>query len=931
MVEHFAQATGPVPSNLPSQLTSFVGRERELDELRPALPEARLLTLTGTGGCGKTRLALRLAADALEHFPDGVWWLELAPYAEPELVGRELASALGIRPLPGQTYLEAAQAHLAGRRTLVVFDNCEHLLEASAEAAQILLQGCPKTSVLATSRIALGIQGEAAWRVPPLTLPEAGGDLTRSDAVRLFLERSGKHRPTFVISETNAPLVTEICRALDGIPLAIELAAARIRMLSVEQIAARLTDRFRLLTDGPDTGPDRQQTLRASVDWSHDLLEPDEQMLLRRLGVFVGGFTLEAAEEVCSGHDLDGPNVLDLLTSLIDSSLVSVEEDGERIRYRLLETVRQYAVEHLDDAETGALRDRHRDFYLAFAERAERELLTPRQQDLLTLLDADAANLQAAIGWAAETEPDKALRLCAALVFWWRLRGFFSVAQQSFDRALSAAGTEPTPLRARVLWASALHSTFAADYQAAARTGQEALEMAEEVGDDSTLARTLDVLGTVQLPSDPVGARAGLERARELARASGDDWGLANATLTLAFSYLRCDAYEELERVLEDIFPLIDRIGYREWLSWYWCGRSWAALFRADIESFRERVGQAFPAPGELGEPVSEGTAVAFIALLEVSQGRAEAARARLEQSRERLIATGAAFALPFTEIVLAAAQSSLGEVDRARADLEAVVKSGADFGLFLAWASVQLADLLRVAGDATGAAGRARDARELAERVQNPIVVASANEVLGGLAIAGKEWSEAESLLHDALGLRVERQIWLHVPQTLDALAEVAAGLESYVESARILGAAERGRNDRGLVRWPPDEPRLNELERTLRDALGGEAFEAALAGGAALPLAEAVAWMRRARGSRKRPSGGWESLTPTEVEVVRLAAEGLTNPQIGERMFISRATVKTHLTHIYSKLDVKNRSELAAKAASRSSPLAPQDHPPG
>jgi class 3 adenylate cyclase len=300
------------PNNLPDQLTTFVGRNAELGQLGEALAETRLLTLTGAGGGGKTRLALQLAADLLEGFADGVWWVDLAPVSDPQLVGEALAGVLGVRPLPGMTMLEACGNYLASARALVVLDNCEHLLAGCAEVAEGLLHACPDLVVIATSRTPLGVAGETDWRVPPLSLPpperrrDSPAAVGQFDAVRLFIERARKARPNFAVTNDNAPAVAQICQELDGLPLAIELAAARVRMMSVEQIAAGLGDRFHLLTGGTRTVLPRHQTLRASVDWSHELLSDDERALLRRLSVFAGGFTLDLAEAVCADEELGG-------------------------------------------------------------------------------------------------------------------------------------------------------------------------------------------------------------------------------------------------------------------------------------------------------------------------------------------------------------------------------------------------------------------------------------------------------------------------------------------------------------------------------------------------------------------------------------------------------------------------------------------------
>src|SRR5262245_5916421 len=388
---------GSVPNNLPIQLSSFVGRGGELRQVERLLLERRLLTLTGAGGCGKTRLAVQSASEILERFPDGAWWVELAPLADERLVGSAIAESLGVRPLPGMTELQAAGACLAERRALIVLDNCEHLAQACAEAAEALLSAAPEIVVLATSRAPLTAAGETEWRVPSLSLPALNDEENgASDAVVLFVERAAAARPDLSLSPDDAEHVAAICSELDGMPLAIELAAARVRMLSVAQIAAGLSDRFRLLTGGPRTALPRLKTLRASVDWSYELLSDSERVLLSRLAAFAGGFTLKAAEEVCGGEAIESEHVLGLLGSLVDQSLVIAEATESGVRYRLLETVRQYGLERLADADEDRVRARHRDHFLALAEEAAPHLETQDQSEWLRLLDPEANNLAAA-------------------------------------------------------------------------------------------------------------------------------------------------------------------------------------------------------------------------------------------------------------------------------------------------------------------------------------------------------------------------------------------------------------------------------------------------------------------------------------------------------------------------------------------------------
>ncbi|HEY2259469.1 MAG TPA: LuxR C-terminal-related transcriptional regulator [Solirubrobacteraceae bacterium] len=915
------------PNNLPDQLTSFVGRGRELDELRGALADTRLLTLTGAGGAGKTRLALQIAADALEHFPDGAWWVDLAPLTDPQLVSDVLAGALGVRPLPLVTALQASCAHLSGSRALVVLDNCEHVLAASAETAEALLHACPDVTVIATSRTPLGIAGETDWRVPSLSLPapdrqpEALDILGQSDAVRLFIERARKARPNFAITDRNAPAVAQICHELDGLPLAIELAAARVRMLAAEQIAAGLGDRFRLLTGGTRTALPRQQTLRASVDWSHELLDARERTLLRRLSVFAGGFTLDLAEAVGSHDAIEPMAVLDLLASLVDKSLVVAEERSGTVRYRLLETVRQYGLERLIEAgEAACARDSHRDALLDLAERVAPQLHGPGQQQWLQVLDAEAANLAAALEHAVESDAERALRICVALTFWWKLRGYFLPAERGFAVALDAADPQPSSLRAKALWGRGYLAAWAVNIETGLSALDGAREMAELVGDQSTLARVLTMLGWIELFSDPDSCRVTSERGRQLGEVSGDDWAMLSSDMNLVYRHLFRLEIDQAERLLAEMLPLSEQRGYLELRAWHWLGRCFRPWMAGDREQLTKFTARALEFSRAAGEPSTEALANCFIASLELASGDPRAAVARLEPTRARAITAGAGLALAYTEYFLAPARAAVGEVAQARATLEPLVASGMDGGYLLASGLTNLADVLRIAGDPAGAEQRANEALALAERIGTPMVAATARETLGRLAAARADWERAESVLQEALALRVQYDMRIYLPGTFDALAEVAAGVESFDEAARILGAAQRARSELGLERWGPDAPGFARLQDTLREALGDQGFAAAHREGEALSATEAVTWMRHARGERKRPARGWESLTPTERRVVALVAQGLTNPQIGERMFITRGTVKVHLSHIFAKLGTGTRAELAAEATRRS-----------
>src|SRR5919202_492349 len=396
--------------NLPLELTSFIGREREIAEVKRLLlleGKDRLLTLTGPGGCGKTRLALKVAFEVVQEFEDGVWLVELSSLSDPDLVPQAVAFALGVREAPERSLTEVLTEHLKSKKMLLVLDNCEHVIDACAALADALLRACPELRILATSREALSIAGEATWLVPPLSLPDPEHpppveDLAGYEAVRLFLERAAAVSSRFELTERNAPAVAQVCRRVDGMPLAIELAAARARVLSVEQIASRLEDSFRLLATDSRTALPRQRTLRATIGWSHELLSQEEQALFRRLSVFAGGFALEAAEGVCAGVGIERDGVLDLLTHLVDKSLLLVaQQGGEEARYRVLETVRQYGAEKLKESgDEPEIRRRHADFFLKLAEEAEPGLMGPEQGEWLERLEQEHGNLRAALMWS---------------------------------------------------------------------------------------------------------------------------------------------------------------------------------------------------------------------------------------------------------------------------------------------------------------------------------------------------------------------------------------------------------------------------------------------------------------------------------------------------------------------------------------------------
>jgi predicted ATPase/class 3 adenylate cyclase len=529
-----------LPNNLPIQLTSFIGREREMAEARRLLQAARLLTLTGPGGTGKTRLSLQLAAEVAEMFPDGVWLAELAPLSDPALLPQTVASIWAVHAQPGRTMLDTLADYLLAKQLLLILDNCEHLIEACAQLAAGLLGACPRLKLLCSSREALSVPGETAQRVPSLSLPDPRAPLSvesfsQSEAARLFVERARAAQSSFELAPHNLAAISQICQRLDGIPLALELAAARTRLLSVEQIAQRLDDRFRLLTGGSRTALPRQQTLRALIDWSYDLLSPDEKTALGRLSVFTGGWTLDAAEAVL------GPDALEALSHLVDKSLVVVDQPGEsgEARYRLLETIRQYARDRLlESGDSASARDAHLRHFQRMALAAEPGL---RSRDLLKTLDTieiELDNLRSALEWALEADPRAAVQMAAGLTFFWQRRGHFHEGLEWVLTTLARYEALPQPapeavpaslaLRAKALWAAATISFALGGLNACYSHITASVELARAGNDPYVLVDALCMLGLCMIfigETGPVDAI--IDEADRALRVTGDQWGQA--------------------------------------------------------------------------------------------------------------------------------------------------------------------------------------------------------------------------------------------------------------------------------------------------------------------------------------------------------------------------------------------------------------------
>ncbi len=896
-------------SNLPVQLTSFVGRGTQLTQLRAILAENRLVTLTGAGGSGKTRLAVQVAGQLAAEFCDGVWYADLAPITDPEVVPVAVARALGLPDQPGRSTMDTLTRFVADRRMLVVLDNCEHLLDACADLVVALLGSCAGLTLLATSRESIGVAGEVGWRVPSLSLAD--------EAIALFTDRVRHVRPDFAVGADNAAAVSEICRRLDGLPLAIELAAARVRALSLPEILDSLHDRFRLLTGGARTAVRRQQTLRASVDWSHALLTEPERVLFRRLAAFLGGFDLPAARAVAGHDEVERFQVLDLLTLLVDKSLVLANDNevsGGRTRYRLLETVRQYALEKLGESrEADIVRARHRDHYTAMAALLDAPAGGDYEQHI-EQADLEIDNLRAAFGWSREnSDNEQALALASSLQPLWQARGRLREGLTWFDTALAddnAQHPEVAPaVRARALADSAMLGFWAGAAESRDRA-QQALAIAREVEDPALLARALTACGYIVGFFDAEAAREYLAEAIGLARAMGDRWQLSQILVTQAIVVagdpiaLRTAAEEG--RDLADAIG--DRFGSRR-CRW----RLGIALLlngdlAAAVAQFAAVADEAEAAHDEIFH--ADGLAGQGIAL--AHQGDTAAARAAADAA---VVATAELGGLKagVAYWALAVAALAAGDAATAQAATEAAwPREGAPPQTATGW-RIYKAQAALAGGDLVAAGRWADDAVSAATGA----LLSDALTARARVAIAQGEPDQAERDIHDALARAAEVEAYLFIPDILECLGTLAGQAGSHREAARLFGAAAAIRARIGAVRFKVYAAGYEASAAALRNAMGNAEFDAAWAEGAALSTEEAIAYAQRGRGQRKRPTSGWASLTPTERDVVRLVSEGLANNDIATRLFVSPRTVQSHLTHVYTKLGLSSRVQLVHEAA--------------
>ncbi len=624
-----------LPNNLPLQSTTFIGRERELREIKRHLLTARLLTLTGSAGTGKTRLGLQAAVDLLDSSSDGSWLVELAAITDPGLVPQTIASTLSIREEPGKKLVDTLIDTLRTKKMLIMVDNAEHLLNAVASLADQILRNCPQVQILATSREALAVNGEQTFRVPSMTMPDPARRYTREalvefESVKLFIDRAVLSQPTFEVTNQNAGAIAQLCHRLDGIPMAIELAAARVRALQVERIAERLDDRFRLLTGGARTALPRQQTLRAMIDWSYDLLTINEKTLLRRLSVFSGGWTLDAAEQVCAGvgDALESWEILDLLQSLVDKSLTIYDDTTQR--YRLTETIRVYGRDALEELlEAVGVRNKHLEYFLNLTETTEELILGPKAVEALSMLDAEQKNLRSAMEWGLDRgDPVRALHLANSLLQFFQMRGEYTEASTIYQALLAKAPEDAKLERALALAALGILGFRLTQFAAAREPLLLAHRLFSELGDESGAARVVNTLGVIalQLGNFEDAARS-FEKALPIFEKSGDPVRLAVLYNNLAILAIHHE--KDLQRArmyYTDALALNRQVGNRTYQAGNLSNLADIYHKEGDAETARTLAREACEMHLELGDMQNLQDSIEVLAPAELALGRPKVA-----------------------------------------------------------------------------------------------------------------------------------------------------------------------------------------------------------------------------------------------------------------------------------------------------------------
>ncbi len=903
---------------LPPRRSSFVGRTTDLEEIAARLERYAVVTLTGVGGVGKTALAVEAAwTEVSAGRAELAFYVDLVPCRSDEQVIAALVEGVGIRGAGAAPGLDAVTDAVSGRRSLLVVDNCEHVLESARRACDQLASRATNLRVLVTSRIPLDVEPECVWRVQPMAVPGEAGHPVATDAVTLFFARAAMAGMTLQPGSGELALAGSICRKAGGLPLALELVANRLRVASLTELAEGLaTSRW----PARNTGSGRHDSLDACLTWSHALLPADAGVVFRRLSVFPAGFDLDAAQEVAGTQPVGNGQVSVLVEQLVTASLLEADTSGTRTRFRFHEPVRQYAAARLADAgEEDLARWRHARVFLARAEAIEPMLFAPQAEKHCDLLESDRPDHDAALGWfLTRGAAAEAQRLAAALYFFWYTRGWFVTGLRWLRAALAAEAPVEPRVKLRTEVGLAQLAFIAGDYLASFAAIESALPVARVLGDDVVLARCLATAGYVWWLLDPERSAALFEEGLEAAHRCGDDWTRSTGLAGLGWARYFAGHFDAATGPLQDAIQLTAHSGRRQQFAMAVLGRAAVELWRGQLAAAEASAQQALGVLRAIGDATWTSAALAIVAEIERARGRLEAAG---QHAAEGIEVAGMAN----SAINVMIATGHLGRILLARGEpgaaphLDQAVQLARAFAVrpLLAWwldSLGELAELESRYGDAQSwyeqAVGHAAECGLAAD-------AARTRHHLGRLAWMRGDQASAVNSCHEALAGQLEAGDCLGLIETLETLGGLLIDEGRARRGLPLLAAATTARDGLGFPWRPMEASRIADWAAAGREHLGEQA-QPMWERGAGLSLEEAAAMARRGRGPRRRPAFGWASLTPAERNVADLVAGGLTNPEIAARLGIRAGTVKDHVSSALRKLGVRTRAELAAAVSS-------------
>ena len=845
--------------NIPIPLTSFVGREKELEEVAKLLLKSRLLTLTGAGGVGKTRLAIQVVADVMEMFSDGVWFLDLAPLSDPSLVPSTLINLLGLQESGERSVTDLLTGYFRSRTALIIFDNCEHLIESCAQLIHSLLLSCEGLTILATSREALRVSGEIPYRVPSLAIPSSDvqctvNDLANMESIRLFTERAAVISPDFTFNSQNALDIARICERLDGIPLAIELAAARTDVLSVQQIQKGLDDRFHLLTRGMRSSLPRHQTLRAMIKWSHDLLSEKERILYRRLAVFMGGWTLEAAKEVCSGNSIEASDILDLLSQLVNKSLILVEwKQGQETRYRMLETIRQYAGDRLlESDEREKLRQQHLTYFLKVAEQAEGGLRGAAKKGWMERLEVEHDNLRVALEWSLERNSaglESGLRVAGALFEFWYRRGHYHEGREWLERVFAKVSLTNAHItkrtRAKALYALGVIFWFLSNYHQAWTHAETCLTLHQELKDEAGIAHALSLLGlTARAQRDYARAIPLLEQSLAISRQLGDKQAICYRLHDLALVWWRHGEYKRAERFLDESLTFSFELGDTGSMAEIKAGLAAVAREQGNYHRAHTLFRESLSVFEELGNKYWIAGTLQDLGILSWRQGDYRQAEKQLEASLELFHKIGAQRAAARSLSVLGDVVLSQGDLKGARSLYEQVANITEALGdkLDKSRARQSLANIAFVEGDYATAQGLYEKSLARFREIHSKVDVASSLLNLGNIEWVCGNLDVARDFYGKSLRIRYELGNPHDIAASLERIAALATEHGQFARAARLFAAAAQMREATGAPLEPIARADYERDMAAIKAKLSGEKFAEEWALGRTLNLEQAI-----------------------------------------------------------------------------------------